>query len=381
MLEATSIAGAAKAVLEFAKEANKGYAGYPRIDLSIATFDRSGDDNSVAQAIRSTGASHDVIFERRRFDTHVLSQLRSLVAKKRVDLIWTNSVKSHFLVRLGGLHRSSKWVAFHHGYTTTDLKTRFYNHLDRWSLPLAHCVLTSATAFVKELERQRVPPSRLHVQHMPIRPFAGVSESQKARLRRELRLDPGTRILLSVGRLSREKGHADLVRALPGIRELVANERVHLVLVGEGPERPRIEKLCRSLRLTSEISLVGQQNEIDPYYGIADLLILPSHSEGCPNALLEAMAAGVPVIAAAVGGIPEIVTHGQDAFLVKERDREELASATARLLHDRELCGRLVSRARSIVARKTPEAYFKSIASIFSDACAIPAGEAAGEAA
>jgi len=381
MLEATSIVGTAKAVLEFAKEATKGYAGYPRIDLTIATFDRGEGENCVTEAIRDIGTCHEVILERWRYDTQVIPQLRSLVARRGADLIWTNSVKSHFLVWWAGLHRSRKWVAFHHAYTTTDLKTQLYNQLDRWSLRTADRVLTSAAAFVGELEGRHVRPDCICVQHMPIRPFGGVSENQKARLRWQLGLEPGTRVLLSVGRLSHEKGHADLVRALPRIRELAGDAPFRLVVVGEGPERPRIEKLCRSLCLTDIVTLAGQQSEIDPYYSIADLFVLPSHSEGCPNVLLEAMAAGVPVIAAAVGGIPEIVTHGQNAILVKKRNPEDLASAAALLLHDRELCGRLVSSARGILVTKTPEAYFKSIASIFSQACAMPAGEAAGEAA
>jgi glycosyltransferase involved in cell wall biosynthesis len=82
------------------------------------------------------------------------------------------------------------------------------------------------------------------------------------------------------------------------------------------------------------------------------------------------MAAGAPVVATAVGGIPEVVTSGIDAILVKNHDRAGLASSTAQLLSDRELRDRLVLFAGEVVAHKTPEAYFKSIASVFSQACA-----------
>jgi glycosyltransferase involved in cell wall biosynthesis len=141
-------------------------------------------------------------------------------------------------------------------------------------------------------------------------------------------------------------------------------------LVGEGPERARIEQLCRSLNLADSVTLVGQQNDTSPYYGIADVFLLPSHSEGCPNVLLEAMAAGVPVVATAVGGIPEVVTHGRDALLMQKHDQAGLAQATVDLLKNQQLRDRLVSSASEIIARKTPESYFKSIASIFNQACA-----------
>ncbi len=369
MLEANNVSGSAKAVLEFAKEAAQGYTGFPKIDLSILTFDRGQGENCLKQAIRDIGTPLDIVFERQRFDSNVVPELHSVVAKRSVDLIWTNSVKSHFLVRWAGLNRSRKWVAFHHGYTTVNAKMRIYNQLDRWSLRTANQVLTSSAAFITELEQSNVQRDHIHVQHMPIRPFAPVPDKQKAELRRQLRLDDATRVLLSVGRLSREKGHADLIRAIPKMVELAGKSRLRLVIVGDGSERPRIEELCRNLRLTDVVTLTGQQDNINPYYGIADVFILPSHSEGCPNVLLEAMAAGVPVVATEVGGIPEVVTNGRDAILVKKHDLEGLALATTKILQDRELRNCLVSFAREIVRRKTPEAYFKSMTSVFTQAC------------
>ncbi|MGH7936556.1 MAG: glycosyltransferase, partial [Chthoniobacterales bacterium] len=189
-------------------------------------------------------------------------------------------------------------------------------------------------------------------------------------LRRKLRLDGRTRVLLCVGRLSREKGHVDLIRTFPMMRLRAGESPLRLVLVGEGPERAEIEDLCRRLAITDAVTLAGQQDNVGDYYGIADVLLLPSHSEGCSNVLLEAMAAGVPVVATDVGGIPEVVTNGKNAILVKKQDAEALAEATIRLLRDRELRNRLVSSALEVVAQKTPEMYFKSIAAVFSQACA-----------
>jgi glycosyltransferase involved in cell wall biosynthesis len=369
MIEAHSITGTAKGVLEFAKAAVNGHSELPKIDLSILTFDRGQGENYLTKTIRGIGTPLDIVFERRRFDTNVIPQLRAAVEKRRTDLIWSNSVKSHFLVRWAELNRARRWVAFHHGCTTTDMKMRFYNQLDRWSLPAADRVMVSSKAFVKEIERKNVHPDRICVQHMPIRPLAPAAQKQKAELRRQLGLDDRTRILLCVGRLSREKGHANLVRAFPKIRELASASPLRLVLVGEGPEGPRIENLCRSLNLTDVVTLAGQQDDITPYYGIADVFLLPSLSEGCPNVLLEAMAAGVPVVATAVGGVPEVATNGRDAILVKKNDTEALAFATAELLKNHQLRDRLVSMAREIVSRKSPEAYFKSIASVFGQAC------------
>lgn len=366
MLEADSMTGSAKAVLEFVKEATIGQPDLPQIKPSVVVFSRGERENGLAATIRGIGVPFHVVTERGRFDTRVIAQLRELTETQHADVIWSNSVKSHFLVRWAGLNRSRAWVAFHHGYTTTDIKMRIYNQLDRWSLQVADRVLTSSAAFVNELERQAVRSARIHVQHMPIRPFVEVSEERKRKLRAELGLNDRTKLLLTIGRLSKEKGHTDLVKTFPKIRELVGSVPLRLVIVGEGPERPRIEKLCRKLGLTDEVTLVGHQRDPSAYYAIADVFVLPSHTEGSPNVLLEAMASGVPIVATAVGGIPEIAINGKDALLVGKHDRVALACETARLLEDQTIRNCLVSSAREIVLRKTPEAYFRSIASVFS---------------
>ena len=368
LLEARSITGSAKAVLEFAREAIQNRPGLPRIELSIVTFRRGGEEGSLLKVFRELGVPFDVVSERWRFDTLIIPQLRAVIENRQPEVIWSNSVKSHFLVRWAGLNRSRRWVAFHHGYTTTDLKIRIYNLLDRWSLRAADRVLTSSSTFRRDLERNGVWPNRIRVQHMPIRPSEPCSHERASDLRRKLGLDNRTRVLVSIGRLSQEKGHANLVRALPKMMELIGRTPFRCVLVGDGPERARIERLSRSLGMTSSVTLTGEQDDVNPYYAIADVFALPSQSEGSPNVLLEAMAAGVPVVATATGGIPELTRNGRDALLVKRGDIAGLASATVRLLYDPCLRDRLTRSAREIVSRETPEAYFRSIVSIFQKA-------------
>jgi glycosyltransferase involved in cell wall biosynthesis len=202
---------------------------------------------------------------------------------------------------------------------------------------------------------------------MPIRPFQPIDRERIAKLRQQLDIADGTRILLSVGRLSAEKGHADLIRAFRAFRQQNPKPSVRLILVGEGPERPHLMSLRKRFNLDEEVTLVGHQDDIGPYYAIADLFVLPSHSEGSPNVLLEAMSAGIPVIATNAGGIPELATHETDALLVEKKDVDALTAAISRLLEDAELRKRLSSSGRRVIFRHTPEAYYRSIASVFDE--------------
>ena len=117
--------------------------------------------------------------------------------------------------------------------------------------------------------------------------------------------------------------------------------------------------------LTDRITLAGHQEDVKPFYGLADLFVMPSHSEGSPNALLEAMMAHVPIVATHVGGIPEIVTHGETALLVPPSDPAALAAALAQLLANPALAQRLALAAqRQALDHHQPAAYRHQLARI-----------------
>jgi glycosyltransferase involved in cell wall biosynthesis len=142
------------------------------------------------------------------------------------------------------------------------------------------------------------------------------------------KLDVGGRMLLSVGNLVELKGN-DLV-----IRSLTALPETTLLLVGDGPDRSRLESLAREVGVAHRVRFVGPvaQSELSRYYSAADALVLASSREGWPNVLLEAMACGTPVVAARVGGTPEIVTSRAAGVLFEPRTAEALAEAVRGLL-------------------------------------------------
>jgi glycosyltransferase involved in cell wall biosynthesis len=360
MMEAASVTGPAKNLIEFARLAAQTASG---AEVAILTFQRGEVEapNPFVKAARENGLSVDIARERFAFDPGILPQLRAMVAARQPDIIQSHNVKSHFLVRLLGLYRRRRWIAFHHGYTTTDKKMEVYNQLNRWSLRAAHQVVTVCGPFSLELQRMGIPAERIAIRHNMVKPFVAPPAFEVARLREELGIPEGIPVILSVGRLSREKGHLDLIAALGRLR----GRSFRLVLVGDGPERDPIEKLCAGLGLTDAVILTGRQQDVRPYYAMADVVALPSHSEGSPNVLLEAMAAGRAVVATAVGGVSEIATDGENALLVAASDSEAMASSIARLLDDEELRRRLGSSAAKIAPSYTPEAYCESLLGIY----------------
>ncbi|MCS6861161.1 MAG: glycosyltransferase, partial [Abditibacteriales bacterium] len=135
-----------------------------------------------------------------------------------------------------------------------------------------------------------------------------------------------------VGTLRPVKGHRYLIEAIAAVREKVPH--VHLSLVGDGPARGELDDLRQRLGLNGCVSLLGMRDDVDALLKQFDVFVLPSLSEGISNALLEAMAAGLPVVATDVGGNPEVVQHGVTGLLVPPQDSRALAEALWQLLTD-----------------------------------------------
>jgi glycosyltransferase involved in cell wall biosynthesis len=176
---------------------------------------------------------------------------------------------------------------------------------------------------------------------------------------------------LVVGAMSNlrpEKGLADLIRALGIVRDLGLKGRV--VIYGEGPSRGELETLISGLNLDHWVSLPGTTKEPEAALRNLDVFVLPSVSESCSNALMEAMATGLPVIATAIGGNPTLVEADRTGLLVPPGDAAALARAIARLIEDRDLAARLGERARAqahrlfsmeLMVSRTEELYARSL--------------------
>jgi colanic acid/amylovoran biosynthesis glycosyltransferase len=147
--------------------------------------------------------------------------------------------------------------------------------------------------------------------------------------------------VLSIGRLHWKKGFDDGLRAIAG---LVASGRpVEYRIAGEGGEREKLSFLVHQLAIGASATLLGvqRQDEIRDQLAWADVLLLPSLSEGISNAVLEAMAAGLPVIATRCGGMDEVIDDGVDGFLVEIGDTDAMQGRLAQVADDRDLAAQL----------------------------------------
>ena len=167
------------------------------------------------------------------------------------------------------------------------------------------------------------------------------------------RTDPAPQIL-AVGRLTKEKGFDVLLRALAHVRSELRGAR--LTILGDGPERGRLEAFVAANGLSSLVRFEGQVKNVEDYYPRADLYVLPSRREGFPNALVEAMSFGLPVVATLCpGGILDVVEDGGNGSLVPVEDEQAMGRSIVRLIGDSSRRAMLGARARETAQRYTTD--------------------------
>jgi glycosyltransferase involved in cell wall biosynthesis len=170
-------------------------------------------------------------------------------------------------------------------------------------------------------------------------------------LRQELGVPTNAKLIVTVGNLYAVKGHADLLKAFAAVASRVPWP-LHLAIAGRGPEEAALRALARSLSLVDRFHLLGARDDIPNVLRSADVFVLPSHSEGLPLALLEAMRAGRPIVASAVGEIPTALQHGAAGLLTPPGDVSGLAAALRHLVMDPATARALAERARTIAAEQ-----------------------------
>jgi len=141
----------------------------------------------------------------------------------------------------------------------------------------------------------------------------------------------GEKILMHASNFRPVKRIADVVRIFAKIRDAIPAK---LLLIGEGPERLFIQQLVRELKLNADVHFMGEQDQLEPLFLCADLFLLPSEQESFGLTALEAMNCGVPVIATDIGGLPEVITHGETGYLFPVGDIADMAASAVSLLGD-----------------------------------------------
>jgi len=285
-------------------------------------------------------------------------RLARLIRRERPDILHTHTAKAGTIGRVAALlaGRRGPPIVVHtfHGHVLRGyfgpLRSRFFRLLERWLAARTTALIAVSPQVRDDLVALDVaPPERFVVVRLGIELEERVAAGHdgRAESRRYLGIEPDRFAVGWIGRMTAVKRTDDVLVAFKRLRE----EGIDAVLcmVGDGPDRPELERRAHELGVVRHTLFLGYQADVAPFYAAFDALVLPSSNEGTPVSAIEALAAGRPVVATRVGGVPDVVQEGRDGFLVDPGATDDLAERLTRLARDPDLRERMGAAGRERV--------------------------------
>jgi glycosyltransferase involved in cell wall biosynthesis len=324
-------------------------------DLSLALLKRghqpvvltsgSGDymDNLRSAGVPTITLDMEVAISPLR-DLRALRQLRGALKMLQPDLVSTHSSKAGALGRVAARSLNVPVIHTAHGWSfTVGIPTRqaaFYRRVEWLAALLAAKIIT-----VSDFDRQLAISQGVAAGDKVVTIHNGMPDIDP-----NMRADPSRSPvrMAMVARFEPQKDHSTLFHALAGLKD----QLWHLDLIGDGPLLPQAQELTRTLGLADRCHFWGQRMDVDARLAEVQAALLITNWEGFPRSILEAMRAGLPVIASSVGGVAESVRDGETGFTVPRGDVHVLRARLQQLLVDADLRTRMGRRARKVYEQK-----------------------------
>lgn len=359
MIDGLSVGGAQQLQLTFARQAS-------RRGIKLSVISLSEDDGSgYSQQLQSLGVSVHFFPMQRLFDLGMLFGIAKWLRRERPDVIHTHLTYSNIIGSLLGRICAIPSVTTLH---SVGFDFRFQaSRTIKAEIVALKVGLNRLIACGPEVERHFktivprreiliIPNAIDYISHEVINEYDRIS------FRREIDVDGASLIIISVGRLTYQKGFHDLIDAFSIVRS--SHPSAVLALAGGGGYRDELEKKITSLNLQEHVVLLGERKDIARLLSVSDIFVLASHWEGLPISILEAMAAGLPVVVTNVGDISWAV--GSAGIVVPPKDHMALATSLISLLDDSSLRRYLGQAGRTRIEEHfDPVIWFDKIISVY----------------
>jgi glycosyltransferase involved in cell wall biosynthesis len=294
-------------------------------------------------------------------DVLAVVRLARLLRAARPQILHTHTAKAGAIGRLAVLlaldARPPIVVHTFHGHVLRGyfgpLRARLFRLLERWLARVTTALVAVSPEVRDDLVALGVAPrEKFTVIRLGIEldERVGAGEARRDEMRRLLGIPTDRFTVGWIGRMTAVKRTDDVLLAFRRLRELGVD--ACLCMVGDGPDRDQVEHRASELGVVRHCLFLGYQEDVAPFYGAFDAVVLPSGNEGTPVSAIEALAVGRPVVATRVGGIPDVIRDGVDGFLVEPGAVDELAERLAGIARDPELRARIAAEGRTHVLQR-----------------------------
>lgn len=311
----------------------------------VACLDGVGE---IGESLRADGVPLTVLDRQPGIDWKCSRRLRHWSGKQEVSLWHVHQCTPMFQAMLARLpFGNTPLLLTEHGRHHPDLPSRKRSICHKLLLRKRDRLVAVGAATRDALIRSEgLPPQRVEVVYngVDLTPFRDQNFARRTSVREELGLAADDHVAILVARLDKIKDHPTAIRTLHRVRESLSAAK--LVIVGDGPERGGIESLIDELGLSESVKLLGTRRDVPRLLQAADTFVMTSLSEGIPLTIIEAMAAGLPIVSTNVGCIPEMITDNETGLLHACGDIVGLADSILRLARDERLRTTMTAAAR-----------------------------------
>ena len=288
-------------------------------------------------------------------DLLATARLARIMRSERPTILHTHTAKAGAVGRMAALlaGRARPPIIVHtfHGHVLRGYFGRFWTGVFRLLERMLAHITDALVAVSPEVRDELValgvaPASKFRVIRLGIALDTRIpaDDAARAETRRVMGIPDGRFVVGWIGRMTGVKRTDVLLRGFRALREDGVD--AVLCMVGDGPDRESVEQLADELGIVRECLFTGYQEDVGPFFAAFDVFVLPSGNEGTPVTAIEALAAGCPVVATRVGGVPDVVTDGEDGFLVSPAAVDELAGRLGELARDPDLRARMGASGR-----------------------------------
>lgn len=308
-------------------------------DVHAVALTRTGPYESV---LRDAGVRLTTLHKRVRIDPIALWRLKSIIDAERPDILhsWIFAANAYGRLVAGNRPRPKVIVSER---CVDSWKSGWQLWLDRRQIGRTTRLVGNSVSVADFYRGLGVPTEKITVIPNGVEIPDGPPADRDSALA-EFQIPPGSRVIGFVGRLARQKRVQDIIWAMQLLKQLT--DRVYLLLVGEGPERNDLIALARHVGCENLVRFVGYRADAGRLIGLCNVFWLSSEFEGMSNSIMEAMAAGVPVVASDIPPNRELVVDGETGYLVRVGDSVGIAQFTDRILADPALAQRLGAAGR-----------------------------------
>jgi glycosyltransferase involved in cell wall biosynthesis len=306
-----------------------------QFDVHVTVLTHTGP---LEAGLRAAGIPVTIIGKRWKFDPLCYWRLRRHIQSLRPDIVHTWLFAANSYGRQAAIAAGVKHIVA--GERCVDpWKAAWQLAIDRYLAPRTSRIVTNSSGVKDFYVSRGLPAEKFVVIPNGVSPASVSNPTTREQLLAELNLPPGARLLGAVGRLWPQKRVKDLIWAADLLK--TTRDDSHLLVIGEGPQRSRLERYRDQSLISERVHFLGQRDDVPRLMQHLDVFWLGSEYEGQSNAIMEAMAAGVPVIATDIPGNRDLVVDGVTGYLVPLGDRFEFTRRTHWLLDDESLRQRL----------------------------------------